>query len=125
MSCIMPVNIDKAKEHVAKINEKEQKRELKAGEARIKYKLTHYFGWVTAQGMYRIRRDLGKLSFGGFKHDKSYGITLLVNIEGGSDLVPATIWDGHKMTFEEFSGKIQEKIERARSKKDKVHEQKT
>ena len=121
----MCINIDKVIAYVAKINEKEQKRELKEGEARIKYSLTHYFGWVTAQGMYRIRRDLGKLSFGTFKHDKSYGITILVNVEGGSDLVPATIWDGHKMTFEEFAGKIQEKIERARSKKDKVHEQKT
>ena len=106
MQCVMPINVDKAKEYVAKVNEEEQKRVLKEGQSRIKYTLTHYFGWITAQGMYKMRRDLGKLSFGTFKHDKSYGVTLLVNVEGGNDLVPATIWDGHKMTFEEFSGKI-------------------
>ena len=72
-----------------------------------------------------MRRDIGHLPWGTFRNDKKIGITVLVDVEGGKDLVPVTIHDGHKMTVVEVAKKIAEKVAKAKSGKDKRHNQST
>lgn len=68
-----------------------------------------------------MRRDIGHLPWGTFRHDKKIGITVLVDVEGGKDLVPVTIHDGHKMTVFEIAKKVAEKVKKAKSGKDARH----
>jgi hypothetical protein len=46
-------------------------------------------------------------------------------VDGGKDLVPCTIYNAHAMTLKEYALKINEKIQRARAKKDAAHNQST
>lgn len=72
--------------------------------------MTHIAGYGLALGMYKIRRDVGRIVWGYFRHSKKIGVTCLVNVEGGTDLVPVTVWDAHKMTLLEFAKAINVKI---------------
>ena len=87
-------NITEAMKYVKKLNE-EQK------EAKIT--LTHVFAYALAWGLYKVRRDIGRLPFGFFKHNKKIGITVLCDVEGGSDLVPITLFDVHQGTIIDFA----------------------
>ena len=61
--------------------------------------MTSIAGYACALGMHKIRRDVGHLVWGYFRHNKDIGITCLVDVEGGSDLCPVTIWNAHEMTL--------------------------
>lgn len=78
-----------------------------------------------AWGLYKMRRDVGRLPWGTFKADKSYGVTLLVDVEGGKDLVPVTLWDGHKMTPLQVAEYINQRVQRAKKGKDDRHNNST
>ena len=65
--------------------------------------MTHFMAMAVCWGLYKMRRDVGRLRWGSFEAAKEYGLTVLVDVEGGKDLVPVTIWDGHKMTIFEIA----------------------
>lgn len=98
---------------------------LNSEQSEIKYTMTHVAGLAIAHGLHKIRRDVGTIVFGYFKHSKRLGTTVLVDVEGGKDLVPVTLWDAHKMTIKEFAETINNKIKRAKSKKDTTHNKMT
>lgn len=110
------MKMDNALKYVKKLNE-EQKD--------VHVTLTHVIVHAAAWGLYKMRRDVGHLPFGTFKADKSYGVTVLVDKEGGSDLIPVTIWDGHKMTIFDVAKAISQKVERAKKGKDEKHNKAT
>lgn len=83
--------------------------------------MTHLMGYAIAQGLYKMRRDVGRMTFGSFTHQKRIGVTVLVDVEGGSDLVPITVFDAHKESVIEFARKCNEKVMRAKNKQDKGH----
>ena len=83
--------------------------------------LTHVLTHAVAHSAHKMRRDIGHLPWGTFKNDKKIGITVLVDVEGGKDLVPVTVHDGHTMTVIEVAKKINDKIQRAKKGKDKRH----
>lgn len=83
--------------------------------------MTHLLGHALGWGLYKMRRDVGRLTWGFFTHSKKIGITCLVDVEGGQDLVPITIFDAHEMTVLEFAKKCSEKVNRAKNKKDDAH----
>jgi hypothetical protein len=87
--------------------------------------MTHICGHAVAFGQYKMRRDIGRFVWGYFKHEKRIGTTCLVDIDGGKDLVPVTLWNAHEMTLKEFTVAINEKIKRAQSKKDATHNEST
>ena len=87
--------------------------------------MTHAITLSCAWGLYKMRRDVGRLPFGTFKHSKRIGVTVLVDVEGGKDLVPVTIWDAHKMSIFEVGKIITEKVQRAKSGKDDRHNKAT
>ena len=91
----------------------------------VKLTMTHITGHALAIGLHKMRRDIGRYVWGYFKHSKDIGLTCLVNIEGGVDLVPVTIWNGHEMSLMEFTKAIDVKIKRAQAKKDTQHNQST
>jgi pyruvate/2-oxoglutarate dehydrogenase complex dihydrolipoamide acyltransferase (E2) component len=113
---IQDLNVEKSLAYIKKLNE-EQKE--------VKITMTHISGYACAIGMHKIRRDVGRIVWGYFKHSKKIGTTCLVDVEGGKDLIPVTIWDAHTMTLLEFALKINEKIKRAQQNKDKAHQQST
>lgn len=76
---------------------------------------------ATAWGIYKMRRDVGRLPWGTFKASKKFGVTVLVDVEGGKDLVPVTIWNAHEMTIFEVAKVITEKVKRAKTGKDARH----
>lgn len=102
----------KAKEYVAKLN---------AEQTEIHYTLTHVMGLGLAWGTWKMRRDVGRISWGFFRHQKKVGITCLVEVDGGKDLVPCTIYNAHEMTIKEFATAINTKVARAKAKKDETH----
>ena len=72
-----------------------------------------------AFGLYKMRRDIGRIPFGVFKHHKKIGVTSLCDVEGGKDLVPVTIFDGHKMSVLDYAGILASKTVKAKGNKDK------
>ena len=109
-------NVTKALEFLKKKN---------AEQSEVHLTMTHLFGHAIAWGLYKIRRDVGRLPWGYFRHAKEIGVTCLVDVEGGKDLVPVTIMDAHKMTLIEFAKACSEKVQRAKNKKDKAHNEST
>ena len=87
--------------------------------------MTHVVAHAAAWGLYKMRRDVGHLPFGTFKADKEFGVTVLVDKDGGADLVPVTIWDGHKMTIFEVAKAVTAKVQLAKKGKDEAHKKAT
>jgi hypothetical protein len=79
--------------------------------------MAHAVAW----GLYKQRRDIGRLTLGAFKRSKKLGVTVLVDVAGGTDLVPITLWDAHKMTLIELATFVQARVDKARAGKDKLH----
>ena len=108
--------MDKAMAYVKKLNE-EQKD--------VHVTLTHVIAHATAWGLYKMRRDVGHLRFGTFKADKSYGVTVLVDKDGGADLIPVTIWDAHKMTIFDVAKALNARVQGAKKGNDAKHNKAT
>ena len=108
--------MDNAMSYVKKLNE-EQKD--------VHITLTHVLALGAAWGIYKMRRDIGRLPFGTFKAAKKLGVTILCDVEGGKDLVPVTIWDAHKMTIFEIAKFITARVQRAKTGKDDRHNKST
>ena len=108
--------MDNAMNYVKKLNEERKD---------IRITLTHVMALGAAWGIYKMRRDIGRLPFGTFKAAKKLGVTILVDVEGGKDLVPVTIWDAHKMTVFEIAEYIGARVNRAKSGKDDRHNKST
>ena len=87
--------------------------------------LTHVFTLGAAWGIYKMRRDIGRLPWGTFKAAKKLGVTVLVDVQGGKDLVPVTVWDAHKLTIFEVAKIISERVKRAKDGKDDRHNKST
>ena len=102
----------KVLEYVKKLNEKQSE---------VKVTVTHVIAHAMAWGLYKMRRDIGRLPFGFFKAHKKLGMTSLCDVEGGKDLIPVTIFDGHKLDILEYAGILASKTTRAKSNKDGEH----
>lgn len=100
-------------------------KKLNAEQKDIHITMTHVMALSCAWGIYKMRRDIGRLPFGTFKAAKKLGVTILVDVEGGKDLVPVTIWDAHKMTIFEVAKYISSKVQRAKTGKDERHAKST
>ena len=109
-------NMDKAMVYVKKLNE-----EQKDVHVTMTAVIAHAVGW----GLYKMRRDVGHLRFGTFKADKSFGVTVLVDKDGGADLVPVTIWDAHKMTIFDVAKALNAHVQSAKKGKDEKHNKAT
>jgi len=81
--------VTKAIEYCKKINA--------LGKERIT--LTHIISQALAYGMYKMKRDIGRIRFGQFITAKEIGVTVLCDVEGGRDLVACTLWDAHKISL--------------------------
>lgn len=52
-------------------------------------------------------------------------MTILVDVEGGKDLIPVTIHDAHDLSVRELAEAINKKITNARASKDEQHNKST
>jgi pyruvate dehydrogenase E2 component (dihydrolipoamide acetyltransferase) len=80
------INVTKALEYIKHLNE---------SQSEVKVTLTHLMGHAIAYGLYVMRNDVGRIKFGYFAKSKEIGVTTLVDVEGGQDLVPVNIFDAH------------------------------
>ena len=96
-------------------------KKLNAQQSEVKVTVTHLIAHGIAWGLYKMRRDVGRVPFGVFKHSKKIGVTSLVNLDGGKDLIPVTIFDGHKLSLLEYAGVLASKTNRAKKNEDKNH----
>ena len=87
--------------------------------------MTHVAGHAIAWGMYKMRRHVGRIVWGSFQVCKRIGTTVLVDVEGGADLVPITIFNAHEMSLLEFAKHISERVLMAKQKKDVSHNKST
>lgn len=87
--------------------------------------MTHLLGHAIAWGLFKMRRDVGRLRFGSFIHSKTIGVTTLVDVEGGQDLVPVTLWDAHKLSLIEFAQQCNSRVMAAKNKTDAAHNKST
>ena len=113
---IEDINVTKALEYIKHLNETQSE---------VKVTMTHLVGHALAWGLYKMRRDVGRMTFGYFTHSKTIGITVLVDVGGGQDLVPITLWDAHKNSVVEFGKKCSEYVVNAKNKKDVSHNKST
>ena len=112
----LDLNMDNALAYVKKLNE-EQKD--------VHVTMTHIVAHSAAMGLYKMRRDVGHLPFGTFKAEKSFGVTVLVDKDGGTDLIPITIWDAHKLSIFEVAKALTSKVSTAKKGKDTTHNKAT
>ena len=105
-----------AQAYVKKLNE-EQKE--------IHITMTHVITHACCWALYKMRRDVGRMPWGTFKAQKKMGVTVLCDVEGGKDLVPVTVWDGHKMTIFQVAEFVAAKVGRAKKGQDKQHNEGT
>ena len=56
-----------------------------------------------------------------FQPAKQCGLTVLVDFDGGRDLIPVTLWDAHNLTIFEIAQQMNDKVQRAKQNKDKTH----
>ena len=110
------LNMDNAVEYVKKMNEQQKD---------VHVTMTHVVAHAAAFGLYKMRRDVGHLPFGQFKAEKSFGVTVLVDKDTGSDLIPITIWDAHKMTIFEVAKALTAKVSNAKKGQDAKHNKAT
>ena len=87
--------------------------------------MTHVVGHALASSLVLMRRDIGRLTWGYFKHEDEIGLTILCDVEGGQDLVPITLWDSHKLSVVEFAVKCTDRVNIAKAKKDEGHNKST
>ena len=113
---INQISMTKAKEYVKQLNE-EQKE--------VHYTMTHVVGYAVAWGQYKMRKVIGRIKWGTYKNSRDIGTTVLVDAGGGNDLVPVTVWNGHKMTLKEFALELIGKVGKAKKGEDKQHNQST
>ena len=88
----------------------------------VKITLTHVMAMGYAYCLVKVRKTIGKIRCGNFHQAKELGITVLVNIDEGRDLAPATSWDTHKMTIVEYAQFLNTKADKIRKGQDEKHE---
>ena len=79
--------------------------------------MTHVVGYAIAWGQYKMRKVIGRIKWGTYKNSKDIGTTVLVDAGGGNDLVPVTVWNGHKMTLKELGINVANRYSSASSTK--------
>ncbi len=67
--------------------------------------MIHALGMSAAWGLYKMRRDVGRISLGFFKHSKDIGLTILMDVEGSKEAIPITIWNAHELSIIDFARK--------------------
>lgn len=72
--------------------------------------MTHVIGHSIAWGLFKINKNVGRLTWGYFTRSEKIGTTCLVDVGNGEDLVPITLWDAHKMSLLEFAKTCNEKV---------------
>ena len=85
-------------------------KKLNAEQKDVHVTMTHVATLGCAWGIYKMRRDVGRLPWGTYRAAKKLGVTVLCDVDNGKDLVPVTIWDAHKMTIFEVAKYITAKV---------------
>ena len=77
--------------------------------------ITTIFAMGVAHSMEKNRRLIGRLPFGNFKISKHPRLTVLVDKEGGKDLIPITVTEPGFLSITELAHELNKKITNART----------
>ena len=86
-------------------------------------------------GMSKMRRDIGRIKWGyvsysflqyiQFQRAKDLGLSVLVDVEGGNDLVPVTLWEAQDKSFVEIAANLNEQVQKTKKKQNTEHNEVT
>lgn len=96
MFSIEDINVTKTKAWIEELNK---------SQSEVKVTMTHACGMAAAWGLYKMRRDVGRISLGFFKHSKRLGVTVMMDVEGSQESIPITLWNAHELSIIEFAKK--------------------
>jgi hypothetical protein len=112
---IEDINVTKTLQYIEETNKKQDQVELK---------MVHVVIAACAEGLYKMRRDIGRNVFGYFKHSTRYGITVMARTDDGQE-VPMVFWDAHNTPLLELAMDYNKKLDRIMKQKDtpwqKIH----
>jgi len=98
---IEELNVTKTVQYIEELN--------KNPETGVQVRMIHVMTHAIAIGLYKIRKDIGRIQFGFFKHSKKIGLSAMIDTEQGFQ-IPITFWDAHNMTLVEFA-KLYDELE--------------
>lgn len=83
-SAYIPTDYDVTKtlQYIKKLNEQQKD---------VKITMTHIFSRAIGLAMSKNRRDVGRIKWGNFQQSENIAITILVDYDGGKDLLPVTL----------------------------------
>lgn len=81
---VIEYDVTKALPFIKKLNETQKE---------TKITITHVISKGMAVAIYKMRRDIGRIKWGYFQRAEKLGLSVLVDVDGGKDLVPVTFWD--------------------------------
>jgi hypothetical protein len=74
-----------------------------------------------AVGIHKMRRDIGRIKWGSFQRAEHLGLSVLVDVEGGKDLVPVTFWDAQDNSIQDIAKTCNDLVNRTKSNQNKEH----
>ena len=98
---IEDLNVTKTLEYIAELN----KDSATNG---VEVRMIHFMTHAIAIGQYKIRKDVGRIQHGSFKHAKRIGVSSLIDTKEGFQ-IPITFWDAHNTSIVEFAKLYEER----------------
>ena len=62
-----------------------------------------------------MRRDIGRIKWGTFQRAEHLGLSVLVDVEGGKDLVPVTFWDAQDKSILDIAKTCNELVNKTKN----------
>ena len=63
-----------------------------------------------AVAIHKMKRDIGRIKWGFFQRAEKLGLSVLVDVEGGKDLVPVTFWDAQDQSIQQIAKKANDLV---------------
>lgn len=120
----MPIDYDmtKALKYVKKLNDEQSEHKIT---------VTHLTTKAVAVAISKMRRDIGRIKWGyviesdlislQFQKADKLGITILVDVDGGKDLVPVTIWEAQDHSVLQIAKDCNEIVMKTKNKNNIEH----
>lgn len=87
--------------------------------------MTHLMSKGVAVAISKMRRDIGRIKWGFFQRAEKIGLSVLVDVEGGKDLVPVTFWEAQDDSIIDFAKKANDAVMKTKKNENKDHNEVT
>lgn len=109
-------DVSKALPYIKKLNEMQSEHKIT---------MTHLFSKGLAVAASKMRRDIGRIKWGYFQKAEKLGLSILVDVEGGKDLVPVTLWDAQNDSVIDIAKQTNDIVNKTKKNQNKEHSEVT